>query len=299
MAKLYYPPSQNAVQKTLGAQLLAGVTAAATLNNIVGIQNKAGIFVVDRVDSNGTETPTKREYISFSGTSGSTVTTLVRNVDGSGTDQDHAIGAIVEFIPDVVWAESINTALGNLVDVSTLAVDTTKVVTPSGAQTLTAKTYSIPNLAVGSDAQGDMYVRSSGASLARIAKGTYGQTLAMNATQPAWFSHGSNAPFITLTDAATTYIDFSQGSKFMQTIVPDGARTVLPTNATVGSVAVLRLNFASTASFSLNLFTANATISWGASLPVPTAVEGKGDLFGFMCMSTLPKFDGIVMKQNL
>lgn len=104
---LKYPTSTNAVQKTLDAALLAGVTAAATLNSVVGIQNKAGVFVVDRVDSNGTATPSKREYIVFTGVSGSTLTTLTRNADGGGTDQDHAVGAIVEFVSDVLQEQAI------------------------------------------------------------------------------------------------------------------------------------------------------------------------------------------------
>ena len=296
---LYYPTSQNAVQKTLGAALNAGVTAAATLNNVTGIQNKIGVFVVDRVDTNGTETPNKREYIGFAGTSGSTVVTLTRNIDGGGTDQDHAIGAIVEFVPDVVWAEAINTALANMVDTTTLAVDTTKLVTPNGSQTLTAKTYSIPNLVVGSDAQGDMYYRSSGASLSRLAKGSFGQILAMNSTLPAWSSAGAFSPFVDISDASTMYVDFSLGNKFKATIVPSGARTFAATNATVGSVAMLRVQYASTASLALNLFTVNSTISWGASLPVATGILGQADVFGFSCISTLPKFDGFVLKQGI
>jgi len=296
---LYYPTSQNAVQKTLGAALNAGVTAAATLNNVTGIQNKIGVFVVDRVDTNGTETPNKREYIGFAGTSGSTVVTLTRNIDGGGTDQDHAIGAIVEFVPDVVWAEAINTALANMVDTTTLAVDTTKLVTPNGSQTLTAKTYSIPNLVVGSDAQGDMYYRSSGASLSRLAKGTFGQILAMNSTLPAWSSAGAFSPFVDISDASTMYVDFSLGNKFKATIVPSGVRTFAATNATVGSVAMLRVQYASTASLGLNLFTVNSTISWGASLPVATGILGQADVFGFSCISTLPKFDGFVLKQGI
>lgn len=296
---LKYPPSQNAVQKTLGAALLSGITATATLNNVTGVQNKSGVFVVDRVDTNGTETPNKREYIGYAGTSGSTLVTLVRNIDGSGTDQDHAIGAIVEFIPDVVWAQAISDALANIVDTTTLSVDTTKVVTPNGAQTLTAKTYSIPNLVLGSDAQGDMYYRSSGASLSRLAKGTPRQILAMNDTLPAWSSAGVFSPFVDITDNATMYIDFSLGNKFKATIVPSAARTFAATNATVGSVAMLRVQYASTASLALNLFTVNSTISWGASLPTPTAIMGQADVFGFSCISTLPKFDGFILKQGI
>lgn len=102
-----YPTSTNAVQKTLGAQLLAGATTSMTLNNVVGIQNKAGVCVVDRVDANGNATASKREYITFTGVSGSTLTGLTRNSDGGGTDQDHAVGAIVEFVSDVLQQQAI------------------------------------------------------------------------------------------------------------------------------------------------------------------------------------------------
>lgn len=298
---LYFPTSLNDTQKTLGAQLLAGVTASATLNNVTGIQNKPGIFVVDRVDSNGVETPDKREYISFSGTSGSTVTTLVRNVDGSGTDQDHAVGAIVEFIPDVVWAEAINTALSNLVNTTSLALDTTKVADLSTSQTLTNKTLASPNIQVGSDAQGDMYYRASGASLSRLAKGTENQYLSMNATLPAWRSQ-PNTGWVTVANASLMALDFSQGTKFDVTVIPAaGPATFAPTNASLSQMAILRVKYASTASLALNIFTVNATISWAltSSLPSPTAIQDKADVFGFSCVSTLPKFDAFVIGQHI
>jgi len=103
---LYYPTTSNFIQKNLDAQLLTGITASATLNNVTSIQNKAGIMIIDRVDTNGVETPSKVEVISFAGTSGSTVTTLVRGLGGT-TDQDHEVGAIVEFGPDIVWAQGL------------------------------------------------------------------------------------------------------------------------------------------------------------------------------------------------
>lgn len=299
---LYYPPSQNLVQKTLGAGLSAGVTAAATLNNVTGLQNKPGIMVIDRVDTNNVSTPTKREYIAFSGTSGSTVTTLTRNVDGSGTDQDHAIGAIVEFIPDVMWADSLSDALANLVDTTTLAVDTTKIVDLSTAQTLTNKTLASPNLSLGSDAHGDMYLRASGASLARLAKGTYGQRLQMTSTLPGW-SYQNFSPWNDISDAAIMYIDFSLGNKFKATIVPSGSRTFLATNATVGSVGMLRIQYASTASLALGLLNSAASISlvhWpSGTLPTPTATISKSDTFGFACYATNPAWDAYVVGQNM
>jgi hypothetical protein len=140
---LLYPTSKNAVQKTLDAQLLAGVTASVTLNNVVGIQNKAGVFVVDRVDANGTPTPNKREYIKFTGVSGSTLTTLTRNADGGGTDQDHAVGAIVEFVSDILQEQAIIDGLLNVITTAG-ALDTTKVIDLTTAQTLTNKTLTAP-----------------------------------------------------------------------------------------------------------------------------------------------------------
>lgn len=103
---IYYPPTSNFVQKTLGAELLSGVTAAATLNNVTSIQNKKGVMIIDRVDANGQETPSKVEVVPYTGTSGSTVVTLTRGQAGT-TDQDHAVGAIVEFGPDILWAQGL------------------------------------------------------------------------------------------------------------------------------------------------------------------------------------------------
>jgi len=143
MARLYAPPSQDFIQKTLAAGLLEGVTASASLNNVTGIQNLPGVMIIDRVDLNGVATPNKVEVIAFTGTSGTTVTTLTRGLAGT-TDQDHAVSAVVEFAADVVWAQSIYDALSNVVDPATGAVDLTKVLTLTGSQTATDKTFTSP-----------------------------------------------------------------------------------------------------------------------------------------------------------
>jgi hypothetical protein len=175
MGKLYWVPTADFVQKTLNAELLAGATAAATLNNVTSVPNLAGIMIIDRVDANGNETPTKVEVISFEGTSGSTVTTLVRGLAGT-TDQVHAVGAVVEFGPDVVWAQAILDALGQVVDTSTGLVDyTAKVMKPTA-----------PYVAVGSDATGDLYYRGTGGTLSRLALGVENQVLTANASLPYW-----------------------------------------------------------------------------------------------------------------
>lgn len=143
MAVLRYPPTLNGLQKSLASALNTGVTASMTLNNVTGIQNKPGVCVVDRIDSGGALKSTSvREFVAYTGTSGSTLVTLTRNIDNSSSDQDHAIGAIVEFIPDVTWGQAVIDALANLVNVSTLAIDTAKVVDLTTAQTLTNKVLS-------------------------------------------------------------------------------------------------------------------------------------------------------------
>lgn len=116
---LYYPTSKNFVQKSLNAQLLAGATSSLTLNNVTGIQDKPGVCIIDRIDSNGAETENKREVIVFTGVSGNTLTGLTRNADNSGSDQPHAVGAIVEFSADALWAQKIIDALdGTTADVT-------------------------------------------------------------------------------------------------------------------------------------------------------------------------------------
>jgi len=105
----YYPTSKNGIQKTLAAQLLntASTGDAITFSDVDGVENKPGVLVINRVDANGADTPSAREFISHSGTSGNTVLIETRNVDGSGAVRTHAINSIVEFVADAVWAQRI------------------------------------------------------------------------------------------------------------------------------------------------------------------------------------------------
>lgn len=112
MANLYNVPLKNAVSKVLQNTLTQGETGTITFTTSVSSDLQAsasipGILVIDRIDVNGNLTPLLTEYISFTGVSGSTVTGLTRGLGGT-TAQGHAIGAIVEFVPDVVWAQAIN-----------------------------------------------------------------------------------------------------------------------------------------------------------------------------------------------
>jgi hypothetical protein len=143
MAKLLAAPTKNAIQKTLASQLLssAGATDPITFDDVDGIANLPGNLVINRVDSSGVATPAKREYIEYSGTSGNTVLITTRNVDGSNSALTHAVGSIVEFIPDVTWADRIYDSLATVVDVDDISV--TKAVLLTGNQTIAGvKTFS-------------------------------------------------------------------------------------------------------------------------------------------------------------
>lgn len=169
MAKLLAAPTKNAVQKTLAAQLLntAGVGDPITFDDVDGIPNLPGVLVIRRVDANGTATPSFREYIEYSGTSGSTVLITTRNVDGSNAALTHPVGSIVEWIPDITWADRIYDALATLVDVTDISVINSSLVTLTGTQTLTNKTLTAPYLGG-----------------ARISSATLSGVIAGNATLP-------------------------------------------------------------------------------------------------------------------
>lgn len=117
MANLYSVPLKNSVQKTLANTLTTGETGTITFDSSVTTELQAsatmkGLLVVDRIDINGNLTPAKAEFIAFTGVSGSTVTGLTRGVAGT-TAQGHSIGAIVEFVPDVTWANAVNDVFTN------------------------------------------------------------------------------------------------------------------------------------------------------------------------------------------
>lgn len=115
MASFYKAPTSNAFSTTLNGSINDSVTTI-TLNSVSGLQNTNGVLVIDRQNSAGDNTPSAREYISFTGVSGSTVTGVTRGLAGS-SNQSHADGALVEAIFDVTqWNDLVD-----IVDVEHLA----------------------------------------------------------------------------------------------------------------------------------------------------------------------------------
>lgn len=107
---LYRPPLQNALQYTLDSATGASDTTFTLNSTITSTLQSPGVGWIDRVDSSGNKTPTKREYFSFTGVSGVTLTGITRGLAGS-TGQAHSVGAIVEFGPDIVQEQAVYDAI--------------------------------------------------------------------------------------------------------------------------------------------------------------------------------------------
>ena len=113
MSGIYTIPSQNALQSTLDAQLIAGGTSLTLVDDwsshFSGLSaTNPAVLVIDRQDSGGTDTPSKREYVLVTNVSGTTFTIATRGINGS-SDQTHSVGARVEAVVDVATWGSLKT----------------------------------------------------------------------------------------------------------------------------------------------------------------------------------------------
>jgi hypothetical protein len=279
MANLYNVPLENGVQLTLQNALLTGETTTITFTASVTSKLQAsssipGILVVDRVDSNGVETPTKTEYISFTGVTGSTVTGLVRGLANS-TAQDHSAGAIVEFVPDVVWADSINDVFTTQHNADgthkTISLISLASVTINGA------TGFMSNVTIISPTLSNTII--NGATLASI-------TTVNMATIPVHTK--------TITSLATTNFDLATSNIFTH-VLSAATTTLTVTNPTAGQPFVVRLSQGSTGNRAVFF----STIKWaGGTTPTLTSTIDKTDVFGFLCTAS-GYYDGYAVGYNL
>lgn len=86
--------TQNAVTTTLDGAITDSDTTIA-LTNSTGLQ-APGVITIDRLDANDVATPTVREYVSYTGISGNSLTGCDRSGLGGSTAQAHSSGAKVE-----------------------------------------------------------------------------------------------------------------------------------------------------------------------------------------------------------
>lgn len=132
-AQLLKGGTGNAFSTTLNGNIAAGDNSI-TLTDATGLQ-APGVIMIDRQDVNGDDTPTVREYISFTGISTNTLTGCTRGVAGS-TAQAHVSGALVEETFSVThWGdlldflETSHDASGNIVVSSTATISVARVYT--------------------------------------------------------------------------------------------------------------------------------------------------------------------------
>jgi hypothetical protein len=297
MANLYSVPLENGVQLTLQNALLTGQTSTITFTGSVTAKLQAssampGILVIDRVDANGNETPTKTEYISFTGVTGSTVTGLVRALSNT-TDQDHAAGAIVELVPDVVWAEALNDVFTTQHNSDgthkTLSLISLASVTINNS-IINSASFTDFNLAGGTLASSTIYnskftglnietTTFTGGSLVSI-------TTANMATIPVHTK--------TITSPASAIFNLSASNIFSYNLSV-ATTALLVTSPTAGQPFVVRLSQGSAGNRAVFF----DTIKWaGGTAPTLTATLNKTDVFGFLCTAS-GFYDGYIVGQNL
>lgn len=297
MPNLYNVPLENGVQLTTSVALLTGVTTSITFTASVTSKLQAsssipGILVIDRVDANGNETPTKTEYISFTGVTGSTVTGLTRGLANS-TDQDHSAGAIVEFVPDVIWADSINDVFTqqhnadgthktlSLISLASVTINNANINTPliiGGSTVSLAVNYSkLQNIEIDGASQYNSNIY--GASLVSM-------TTVNMATIPVHTK--------TITSPASAIFDLSTSNIFSYSLSV-ATTTILVTNPTAGQPFVVRLSQASAGNRAVFF----DTIKWaGGTTPTLTTTINKTDVFGFLCTAS-GFYDGYAVGYSL
>lgn len=292
MANLYSVPLKNSVQHTLAGTLTQAEIGTITLDSSVTLELQAsstmkGILVVDRVDVNGALTPSKTEYIAYTGVTGSTVTGLTRGLAGTSA-QGHAIGAIVEFVPDITWAQAIN-----------------DVITTQHNDDGTHKTLSLISLA-------SVTLNNTMGFGVSFASGAFNNTYitgASLASSNLFNITGTNVSLASVTLSNRAYIPVEQ--KFISTatstfdwaysnihsLTLSNATTTLSfANPVAGQAIITRLTQDSTGGRRVVF---PSTILWaGGTTPTLASTASKTDLFGFLCTAS-GYYDGVIVGSNL
>lgn len=316
-------PTQNSIQYTLDSQILAGASSLTLNQSVSGIVQAPGVLVIDRIDSSGAITASKREYKTFTGVSSATISGLSGGLGGS-TDQVHAVGAIVEFIPDVVWAQSVYDTI--TAEHTTSGVhDNTILAFLAGTQTFTgAKTFGSGLLLATSpkittsidDANGNEVIKTPATASAvnelTITNAATGNAVALTATggdtniELQIGSKGNKQLKLTSgmyqgrqsyspSAAGTATLDLSLGNDHVITM-PAGNITIALSNEQVGQKFIVAITQDGTGSRTVTWF---STIKWaGGAAPTLTTTASKRDILGFIVTGS-GTYDGVVVGQNI
>lgn len=245
MSQLLFPTTVNAVSKQLNANYTNADTVI-TLTNTTGVQNKPGVCLINRVDTNGTLQPTANwTYIEFTATSGATLTGCTVISGG----QDQALGKVVEFVSDVTQQQRI--------------LDT---LTAEHNDDGTHKETALDSMIAGTEAQGDI-IYHNGTIWTRLPRGTDGNILTQASSVPSWAAPAGLATD-TLWDAAG---DLVQGT---------GANTAA--KLTIGAVNTILRSTGSAAAWTAPRFKVGASTRDLAAATSTVSVTGVGWLPKFM-----------------
>jgi len=229
----------------------------------------AVIAVIDRVDANGTATPSLEESI-IGVVSGDNLVTCVRGAEG--TAQAHSAGAVVEIlVTNKGWNDIIDHLLVQHNQLGYHTNITASNITASAALNV-AGTATASNI-------------------------TTCEITSQVASQPIKFKDSHFVPEATYTPSAagTSTLDVSAASIHKITM-PAGNITIAVVNETAGQCFMVEITQDGTGSRTVTWFT---TIKWaGGSAPTLTTTASKRDVFGFR-VTGADTYDGFIVGQNI
>jgi hypothetical protein len=278
-ANLWHVGTSNAINTTLNGNVLITDTTI-TLTSVTGLNTAGGVVVIDRQDVNGNNTPLLREYVAFTGISGSQITGCIRGLGGSSA-QGHSSTAKVEEVFSVTHWNDLITALLNVLT-SAGALDTTKVVDLTTAQTLTNKVLTSPTI-----------------NAPTISSPTITGTITGGVTVTGANSFTGAmtvAPLVqTITAMAAQAIDGTKGNVFTRTL--GGNETFTQSGFTTGQFFIVEVSQGSGTSYSPTWFSGITWITSGGTAPTQTVVSSGKTTYGFKCTGS-NTFDGYLVGTN-
>lgn len=285
MAALNTDKFKKGYKRWVGQIGAAGVADASTttipLASATNLPtDTAVVIVIDRVDANGTSTPSLEETL-IGVVSGSNLVSAVRGSEG--TAQAHNAGAVVELL---VTAKSWNDLIdGLLVQHNQLGLHTNIT-----ACNITASGTTVASHVSACEITAATYI----AATTNLTASGIGSP---SATLPLDILTGTYQPFQAYTPAGagTATLDLALGNHHRITL-PAGNITIALTHATTGQKFLVDITQDSVGSRTVTWFT---TIKWaGGVAPTLTTTANKRDTLGFTVTGS-NTYDGYVVGQNI
>lgn len=298
----------NSSSTTLGSSVAdSDTTMTITSDTNFAAKDGEGMILID-------EGAATEEFAYSTGKSGTTLTTPLANrgLEGGSAQAHDASATVKGIITATMWNDLVD-SLVNVLSKSTGAVDTTKVVTLTGTQTLTNKTLTSPTINTPTitspvlttpkinDTSSDHQYVFAGSELTADRTVTlplltgnddfvfedHIQTLTNK-------THVQRVATYSPVGAGTTTIDLTTGNIHTVTM-PAATQTLAISNEVVGQCFIVEINNV-TSQGALTWFT---TIRWDSgTAPTLTGTNGKRDVFGFRVTGT-DTYDGFIVGQNL